>query len=53
MDSNADVSQLKLLVDPLSGECWRRREKLTLIFFGVTTKKGFKKLFFRDILEIL
>jgi hypothetical protein len=35
MNSNANVDQLKVLVDLLLRNYWRRREKLSLIFFRV------------------
>jgi hypothetical protein len=32
MEPNTDMAQSKLLIDLLLGDCWRRKEKLTLIF---------------------
>jgi hypothetical protein len=45
MKPKADVVQSKVLVDPLLGDCWRVRGKLTLLFFRVNSKRSFKGLF--------
>jgi hypothetical protein len=36
-------------LDSILEECWRRREKLNLIFFRLTSKGSFKKQFFKTI----
>jgi hypothetical protein len=53
MDPNANMAQSKVLVDPLFWDYWRKREKLTLIFFKVTLKTSYKELFFGTLREML
>jgi hypothetical protein len=53
VDSNTDMTKSKNLINPPLGDCWRRREKLILIFFGVTSKTNFKKQFFEALLKML
>jgi hypothetical protein len=40
-------------LDSILEDCWRRREKLNLIFFRLASKGSFKKQFFKTLLEML